>query len=247
MIAKKLLSCALILGLAAMFSAGVRAEDPKPAAKPADTKAPVAKPADTKTPATPTAKPAGDAKPAADAKGGEHGGMPSPEEMKMMMPGDFHAKLKPMAGKWTYVTKMRMTPDEPWSEATGKAEFRWALGGRFLIQEIKGNPGPMDAMMGGQPFEGLGTLGYDNMEKKYFSLWGDNMGTGFVESWGTCDESGKTFTFTGEADCHMTGKKETIKQITKVVNNDKFTFEMWGKGPDGKEFQSLEVTYTRSN
>lgn len=230
---RMLLSCALMFGLVTGYAATVRAEDPKPAAtkemKPGDAKAPAAKPA-------------------GDAKGGDKGGMPemTAEDMKMMMPGDFHAKLKPMAGKWTYITKMRMTADQPWMESTGKAEFKWAVGGRFLMQEIKGNPGPMDAMMGG-PFEGFGMGGYDNKTKKYFSIWTDNMGTGFMESWGTCDESGKTFTYTGECDCPFSGKKEPVKTVTKIVSNDKMVFEMHGKGPDGKEFQNLEVTYTRSN
>lgn len=234
--ARMFLSCALMLGLVASYSATVRAEDPKPTAtkemKPADAKAPAA-------------KPAGDSKPAGDAKGG----MPamSPEDMKMMQPGEFHAKMKPMAGKWTYVTKMRMTPEEPWNESTGKAEFKWGIGGRFLMQEIKGNPSPMDAMTGGQPFEGFGMLGYDNKTKKYFSIWGDTWGTGFMESWGTCDESGKTITMTGECDCPITGKKESTRSVTKMISNDKMVFEMHQKGPDGKEFMGLEVTYTRSN
>ena len=100
--------------------------------------------------------------------------------------------------------------------------------------------------MGG-PFEGFGMLGYDNMKKKYISMWVDNMGTGMMTSEGTADGSGKTFTFTTEEGyvCPMSGQHEKPKTVLKMVGEDKMVFEMHNKGPDGKEFMNLEVTYTR--
>jgi len=213
----------------------------KPAAKPADTKPADAKPASDK----PAAKP-GD-KPTAGADKG--GAQPSAEDMaKMMqmgMPGEFHAKLKPLAGKWTYITKWRMSPEQPWEGSTGKAEYKWILGGRILVLEIKGNPGPNDAMMGG-PFDGFGLTGYDNLTKKYYNVWGDNMGTGIMTSTGTCDGSGKSFTYmSDEYTCPMTGQKKTTKSVLKIAGDDKIVFEMYDKGADGKEYMNLEVSYAR--
>lgn len=166
---------------------------------------------------------------------------------KASTPAEGHAKLAPIAGKWTYVTKARMTPDEPFHESTGKAEYKWTLGRRFLMQEIKGNPSPDDAMMGG-PFEGFGMLGYDNMTKKYISVWTDNMSTGMMTSEGTADGSGKTFTFTTEEGyiCPMSGQLEKPRTVLKMIGEDKLVFEMHNKGPDGKEFMNLEVTYARA-
>ena len=187
-------------------------------------------------------------------KPGTEGKMPGGEDMAKMMeawqkaatPGEAHDKLKPLAGKWTYVTKARMTPDEPFHESTGKAEFKWELGGRYLFHEVKGNPSEHDAMMGG-PFEGAGMYGYDNLGKQYFFFWADSMSTAPMMSHGTADGSGKTFTFMADEpyECPMTGEKKAPKSVLKIVGDDKVVFEMYDKGPDGKEFMGLEVTYTR--
>jgi hypothetical protein len=214
-------------------------DEKKPAEKPAAAQPPAAKPAE---------KPATAAKPA-DA----HAAPGGPDMAKMMeawkksaTPGEYHAKLNPLVGKWTFVTKMRMSPDQPWEETPGKAEYRWALGKRVLFHDVKANPGPKDAEMGG-PFEGFGFTGFDNGTQKYFNIWTDNMSTTYMASTGSVDSSGKTFTYTSEDGyiCPMTGEKKTPKSVLKIAGDDKLVFEMYDKGPDGKEFMSLEVTYTR--
>jgi hypothetical protein len=220
------LRCLFVLTIACAFTGSVLAQEKKPADKPAEK--PATKPAD---------------KPAA--------GQPSPEEMKMMevwkqaaKPGEFHAKLKPLTGNWTMVTRFRMSPDQPWEQSTGKAEYKWILGDRILVQTVKGDPGgAMDDMMG-YPFEGHGMTGYDNATKKYWNIWADNMGTGIMTSTGTVDGSGKTFTSTAEYDDPNFGHK-SVKTVLKIAGDDKAVFEMYDKGPDGKEFMGLEVTYTR--
>ncbi len=197
-------------------------------------------------------KPATTAPPAA-AKPGDKPAAGGDDMAKMMetwkknaAPGEFHAKLNPLVGKWTFVTKARMGPDQPWEESPGKAEYKWGLGNRALYHEVKANPSEKDAMMGG-PFEGFGITGYDNMTKKYYNVWTDNMGTGVMNSTGTVDSSGKTFTYSSAEGyiCPMTGEKHTPKSILKILGDDKVVFEMYDKSPDGKEYMTLEVTYTR--
>jgi len=166
------------------------------------------------------------------------------DEKKPATPGEFHDKLKPLAGNWTFVTKIRMGPDQPWEESTGSAEYRWILGGRVLVQEIKANPGgSMDQYMGAS-FEGFGITGYDNTTKKYYNAWADNMGTGMMTSTGTVDGSGKVFTYTGDYDDPMLGHK-TVKSVLKIEGDNKLVFEMYDKDPAGKEFTTVEVTYSR--
>lgn len=209
------------------------AQEKKPADKPAAEK-PAAKPADAK---------------AAAPKTGEKtaAGMPSAADMEKMMkagaPGPEHAKLKPLTGKWTYVTKYRMSPDAPWTESTGTAEYKWILGDRFLAQDIKGNPDPN---MGGMAFEGHGIMGYDNVAKKYTSTWMDNMSTGIMTSEGTADGSGRVFSFNTEYNCPMNGPDQHGKATLKIEGDDKVVYQMSEKGPDGKEFTGVEVTYTRT-
>ncbi|MBI1824884.1 MAG: DUF1579 domain-containing protein [Planctomycetes bacterium] len=236
---RKMLSVVLMAAAFAWTSAAfAQAKDEK---KPAGDK-PAAHPTDAKP-----AAPAADKKAAGDKPAGHDMGM-KPEDMAKMMemakPGEYHAKLKPLAGKWIYTTKFRMTPEMPWEESTGKAEFKWILGGRYLVQEIKGNPGPGDAMMGG-PFEGYAMTGYDTADKKYHNVWADNMGTGSMISTGTVDGSGKTFTYNGEYNCPIEGGPKAAKSIMKIEGDDKLKFEMYDKSKDGKEFMNVEVSYTR--
>jgi hypothetical protein len=158
--------------------------------------------------------------------------------MKLAAPGEFHEHLKPLAGKWTQVVRWRMAPEAPWEESKGVSTYTWVLGNRFLRQEVGGE-------MGGQPFEGLGYLGYDNFKKKYVSVWMDNMGTMMMFGEGTCDAAGKVITTTGEYDDPMTGGKKKSKSVLRI-GDDKHVYEMYSYGPDGKEFLSLEITYTRA-
>ena len=89
--------------------------------------------------------------------------------MKYATPGEHHAHLKPLAGKWKFASKFRQVPDAPWNESGGESTTEWILGGRFLTQRVK-SPAteafPMD-------FEGFALLGYDNLAKEYLSIWAD--------------------------------------------------------------------------
>lgn len=202
--------------------------------------------AETKPASKPVDAKATDPKPGAKPADKTVAGQPSPEEMAKYMqlaaPGEGHAKLKPLAGKWNFVTKYKMSPEAPWNESKGKAEFKWIMGDRFLVQDIKGDPDPN---MGGMAFEGHGMMGYDNVTKKYWGTWLDNMGTGVMVSEGTADGSGKVFTYNSEYSCPMKGAETTAKTVLKIEGDDKVVYTMFDKAPDGKEFANLEVTYTR--
>ncbi len=178
-------------------------------------------------------------------KKGDKGG-PDPAMMeawkKAVAPGTFHAHLKPLEGRWNIATKWRMTSEQPWEESKGVAEYKWILGGRFIQQTTLGDPMEPD----GDRFEGMGITGYDNGTKKYTSVWTDNMGTGMMISSGTCDASGKVFTYMGTISDPFTGQPKKEKSVLRIINDGKHVFEMFSIGPDGKEYNSLIVTYTRS-
>lgn len=159
--------------------------------------------------------------------------------MKMGAPGEHHKHLEAFVGHWETVVKFRMAAEAPWMESKGTSTLKWVLGGRFLMEEV-------ESEMMGQPFHGLGYSGYDNFRKQYVSLWMDSMMTGVHTSTGTCDTSGKVFTYHGKTDDPMTGERDKPYKMTlRVVNPDKTVTEMWMNGPDGKEFMSMEIVYTR--
>ncbi len=172
---------------------------------------------------------------------GEGGFEMTPEIMAMMMPGEHHAYLEPMVGNWTFVNKMRMSPESPWMESKGKSKSTWIMDGKFVLDETTGEG------MGGMPFRGMGISGYDNMKKKYTSTWVDNMSTMTMLMEGSVDASHTTFTYTGKMDDCMTGRKNVpFRMVIKVINHDKHMMEWYSAGEDGKEFKVMEINYTRS-
>ncbi|HKA87874.1 MAG TPA: DUF1579 domain-containing protein [Haliangiales bacterium] len=183
-------------------------------------------------------KPATKAAPKPDAK-------MEAEQKKMMdawqkygTPGAEHQKLKAMAGTWDAQVKMWVDPAAPAEEVAGKAEMKMILGDRFLQQEFSGS-------MMGQPFNGLGFVGFDNVRKKWISGWMDSTATGFYGGEGTADKSGNVITFATIATDPMTGKQRKGRDVWRLEAPNKFVFESYGPGKGGKEYKMLEITYTK--
>jgi hypothetical protein len=156
---------------------------------------------------------------------------------KLSMPGAPHQQFASLAGSWTTTSKEWMEPGKPPTEATGSAEMKMLLDGRFLYQEYNGQ-------MMGQPFSGIGIDAYDNMTKKYVTAWMDSMGTGIFIMEGTASPDGRTITLKGSHP-EPGGGKMSHRAIWKLVDPNKQTFEMYGAHHGQKETKMLEIVYTR--
>src|SRR6478736_3940597 len=152
-------------------------------------------------------------------------------------PGEPHKLFASLAGSWTTTTKEWMEPGNPPTESTGSAEMKMLLDGRFLYQEYNGQ-------MMGQPFSGIGIDAYDNMTKKYRTVWMDSMGTGFFIMEGTASADGKTITLHGSHP-EPNGGKMTPRAVWKIVDNNSQTFDMYGAHKGDKETKMMEIVYTR--
>ncbi len=182
-------------------------------------------------------------KPEEKKEGAAPAGMPSPEEMmKAWMayatPGEPHKKFESLTGTWTGKVKMTMDATKPPDESEGTMEYKTILGGRY--QEMR-----WEGTMMGQPFTGVGFVGYDNALKKYQSVWMDTAGTGVSTMTGAYDKTGKVLTMFGAMPDPMTGKMARMKETVTHVDADHHKLEVWNAGPDGKLMKSLEITYTR--
>ena len=93
-----------------------------------------------------------------------------------------------------------MKPGDKAQESTGTAEHMWVLGGRYLKQDFKGT-------WAGQPFEGTGYTGYDNVRQEYQTMWLDNMATGMMQVSGSFEPGTKTLKQSGHFACPMTNEK----------------------------------------
>lgn len=156
---------------------------------------------------------------------------------KLATPGEPHKLLASLAGSWTTQTKEWMEPGKPPTEATGTADMKMVLDGRFLQQEY-------NSTMMGQPYTGIGTTAYDNLRKKYVSTWIDSMGTGIFVMEGAASADGKTITLKGSHP-EPGGGQMTHRAVWKIVDNNTQTFDMYGTHGHGKEMKMMEITYTR--
>lgn len=156
---------------------------------------------------------------------------------KLATPGEPHKQLASLAGSWTTKTKEWMEPGKPPTEAAGSVEMKMLLDGRFLQQDFTGE-------MMGRPYTGMGITGYDNLHKKYVSIWLDTMGTAPFMMEGTGSADGKTITLKGQH-AEPSGGHMTHRAVWKIVDSNTQTFDMWGNHGGGKEMKVMEIVYTR--
>ena len=146
-------------------------------------------------------------------------------------PGPEHALLKEWEGTWDAVIKAGD------SESKGAQTASVGLNGLWLLEQFKGE-------VGGMVFEGRGATSYDPAKKKYVNIWIDSMSTSPMISEGTYDKGTKTLSLAGSMPMpDGTMMKMTIVTVTRDPNTRHFTLK--GTGPDGKDMEMVQITYTR--
>ncbi len=150
-----------------------------------------------------------------------------------------HKALEAMAGQWTYEAKFWMAAGTEPETSVGSNNSALIYGGRFLKEESRGT-------WNGEPFEGTGYTGFDNVKGEYTSVWIDSAATGMMHSSGQYDEAKRTFTFNGSGSCPMTGEKDMKMRMEIVLaDSDHYTMSAYRNAPDGSEFKGMEIAYTR--
>lgn len=167
---------------------------------------------------------------------------PSLEDMKAAWakaasPGEHHKILEAMVGNWDAKVKHWISGDQAPAETKGSSKTEMILGGRYLRQEYKGE-------FRGTPIEGLGLIGYDNTAKQYESIWIDSASTDVLVTDGQ-SEDGKSIKATGKFTDALSGKPGKLRTVTTLVDKDTIHYELY-KTRGGKEYQVLDVTYTRA-
>ncbi len=171
-------------------------------------------------------------------------GSMDPEQAEMMAkwqkfatPNENHKLLDAIVGSWEYTIKYWTAAGVPPEESKGTSESVWIMGGRFVQDRTLG-------MSMGQPFEGMGIIGYNNGTKKYSSYWIDNMGTGTMYSEGTYDAAAKIISSNGTFFCPFRGMTSQRSELM-IIDRNKHTYDMYMKEKDGTEFLAMTINYTR--
>jgi hypothetical protein len=156
---------------------------------------------------------------------------------KLAKTGAPHKMLAGLVGSWVTRTKTWMAPGKPPMESTGTCEQKMLLGGRYLQQDYAGD-------MMGAPFSGIGITGYDNHKQKYVSTWIDSMSTGIFYFEGSAGPDGKRIVQHCLSDDPVRGPVKW-RSVTKIVDGDTHSFEMYLTDKSDKEQKMMEIFYSR--
>ena len=157
----------------------------------------------------------------------------------MAAPTEEHGRLKAFVGTFRAQVKLWMGPGDP-AVSTGTMTNTMQLGGRFLHQEYRGDPGE-----GSFPdFQGRGYWGFNKATGKYEGFWIDTASTIMQFESGAVDRGGKRWTMAGE----MTGPdgKTLVKRsVITLQDVDHHMLEMYFTH-GGEEKKGMEIRYTRA-
>ncbi len=153
-------------------------------------------------------------------------------------PGLNHTYLEPLAGEWRGEVRMWEGPDTEPVRAAGRISRAWVLDGRYLRETVAA-----DTEWG--PFEGLGFIGYNNLEGQYEFVWMENMATAIAFGTGVYDPDRKVLSYWGS---HRDPRSRKLVRSMVEINlsapgRTGFTEHSWG--PDGRKYKSLEGSFER--
>lgn len=151
-------------------------------------------------------------------------------------PGAPQQELAEMAGTWKMHVKMWMEPGAEPEVSEATATRQMILGGRYLEEKVSGTTM-------GQPFEGRGLTGFDNVKGKYWSTWVDNMGTGVMTSVGEKEPSGR-LVFHGTYNDPMSKQPVKNKTVMWKEGPNKEVMEMWEHRGE-KMVKTMEIVSER--
>ena len=155
-----------------------------------------------------------------------------------MTPGAMHAMMAKWDGTWDGEVTMWMEPGATPQVSKSTAINKMIMNGLYQQSNHSGN-------MMGMPFSGQSTVGYDNHKKEFISTWIDNMGSGIMVLKGPWDNASKTMTLKGTMTDPGTKQDADIKETFKIIDDNTQEMEMFVKMPDGSEFKTMNIKYTR--
>lgn len=148
-------------------------------------------------------------------------------------PGAEHKKLAELEGTWN------LTIDSGGAESKGKSTFKLECGGLWLTSDFQSD-------FGGMKFQGKGMDGYDPVKKKYVSVWVDSLSPAPMLFEGDFDAAGKQLTMTCNSTLPGSTTPAIWRSVTKIIDKDNHTFEMYLKPKDGPEQKMMTVQYVRA-
>ncbi|MEI2739147.1 MAG: DUF1579 domain-containing protein [Chitinophagaceae bacterium] len=155
-----------------------------------------------------------------------------------MTPGAVHKMMATWDGTWNGEVTMWMYPGAPEQKSKSTAVNKMIMNGLYQESNHSGD-------MMGMPFNGKSTVAYDNHRNEFVSTWIDNMGSGIMVLKGPWDEATKTITLKGKMVDPGTKQDTDVRETFKINDDNTQEMEMFVMMPDGKEFKTMNIKYTR--
>ena len=152
-------------------------------------------------------------------------------------PGTEHARLASRQGRWAVDGRFWNEPGDEPTPMPATAEVEVWLDGRYVVETFES-----DFM--GMPFEGRLLQGYDNVRERYWCIWIDSMSTGQWTSFGRQTAPG-VVEYEGVSYDVLTPAGRPTRMQTIDDNDGTYTMRMYDTTPEGEEFLSMELTYSR--
>ena len=160
------------------------------------------------------------------------------EEPQLPKPTEAHKLLQRDVGTWDATMSIwpALNAEPIVSKATETNEL--LHGGMWLVSRFEGEIFEM-------PFSGIGTLGYDPVEKKYVGTWVDSMSPHLMTIKGDYDPATETLTAIAEGRDFETGKVEKSTHIARYIDENTRSFEIHNTSKAEKPWKVLEIKYKR--
>ena len=165
-------------------------------------------------------------------------GLTPTEWASLSRPGPSHKVLAPFVGEWDVRMTFWSSPGSKPETSQGVSSISWILGERFVQEKFTGTAG-------GDPFEGMGVMGYDNASRVFNTIWVDSLNTTMAMASGKFFAEGNIFELTSKLYDPLLSREKTVRSTIQFTSNDSYIFSMIDESPEGKEFKSLEMAYSR--
>lgn len=159
--------------------------------------------------------------------------------MQYMTPGEEHAMLAKLVGRYDIDAKVYMQPGAEPVAWISKSDSKMILGGRYFVEETSGT-------MMGMPVEGHLTMGYNNLTEEWWSFWIDNMSTGHSFSSGKADDKGVVRMDGIMVDSTSPEGRMYAMVMHPIREDGSYQVDMLGELPDGSEWTVMTMQYTRA-
>ena len=159
---------------------------------------------------------------------------------KAMDPGEGQERLDFMVGEFDVTIRVWLDPTQPPIESPASAINTWVLGHRFIRTVLSG-------YIVGEPYDGIGYVGFNNVSEQYEATYMDSGGTGMEWFTGTMDSTGETAKMTATIDDAVTGKPTAIEMRLQIAPNGDHITELWEADRTGTMVRIIELQYTRRN